>query len=325
MKNLGMIVLMIIIGCIPIIAQKENKDSYLVNAKSCFDKGEYQKARSYIIKYAANDGDRKIAKELSTKCQSCEDYLSKANAAYVNGEILTAEQYYIKLKELNPKHPGIREAIDKCKKRISGAEEAAGAVESSLKKTDKPKSSIKEYWNSLSKIFKDDSYIESGKNEFTACGFGGGYPGNVAINFEYRGGGVIGYGLYGEIGLDLTRIDYEPNGEYKDDFIHKTFRYAGGIKFYPYKGFFIDAGYGTIAKTSAKVTKDLQIYRNLGDEEKKKISDQISIGYGWLFHVGCISVSKKSGSFFSVSGGIAYDVVNKETVPSINIKVGPAW
>lgn len=342
----GMTILMIIIGCIPIIAQKENKDSYLVNAKSCFDKGEYQKARSYIIKYATNDGDRQIATEFSTKCKSCEDYISKANAAYINGDYGTAEQYYIRLKELNPKHPGIREAIDKCEKRISGAKDVAGTVESSSKQSAKPASARKNYLKSFSNIFKDYSYINSGKNEFTAWNVGIGYPWNIVTGFEYRGGGVIGYGLYGDIGIDFTRITYEEySGHYVwkggtdtelikdsrafDHILKKDFRWAGGLKLYPYKGFFIDFGYGTIASTSARVEKKvIGTPYAFADDHKEEIFEQISVGHGWLFHVGCISVSNLShggGGFFSVSGGFAYDVVNEETVPSINIKFGYAW
>ncbi len=198
-------------------------------------------------------------------------------------------------------------------------------------------------------IFKDDSYFESKKNNYIAWNIlGAGYPWNIVSGIEYRGGGVIGFGIYGDIGLDFTSITYEEyNGHYiwvggtntefvKDTraFSHvckTTFRYAGGLKFYPFKGLFVDIGYGTIASTSARVEKMVTgtPYAFVDKNEAEEIREQITVGHGILFHAGYNLVtgdlSKKAGFLFGINGGLSYDVVNKKTSPSINIKFGIAW
>ena len=197
-------------------------------------------------------------------------------------------------------------------------------------------------------IFKNDSYCERKQNNYIAWNIiGAGYPWNIVTGFEYRGGGVIGFGIYGDIGIDFTKITYEEyNGHYvwkggtdtelvKDDrafdyVVKKDFRWAGGLKFYPYKGVFVDFGYGTIASTSARVEKKVMgTPYAFADDHKEEIFEQISVGHGILFHAGYNLVtgdlSKKAGFLFGINGGLSYDVVNKKTSPSINIKFGIAW
>lgn len=338
--------------CMSLIAQDNTREDDLTKAYNCFWKGEYQEARSFIKKYATKDGDRKTATELSEKCKSCEEYLNKANTAYIEGDLGAAEYYFIKLRGLNPLHPNIQQLLDKCQAKSSDSATGVESVTSPPTLEHEPTlktSFFKNLIDNLSNLYcmRENSYCRSKKNEYIAWGVGGGYPWNIVTSFEYRGGGIVGFGLYGDIGVDLTIISYEEfNGHYhyignnqtevikgQRAFSHiskYTFRYAGGLKFYPYKGLFLDFGYGTIASTSAKFEQWVQNPSdNVSFSKEEQIREQVSVGHGWLFHVGYTSVSNLSagtgGVFFCINGGLSYDVVNKEMTPSINIKWGFAF
>jgi len=325
-----MLLFVCVIGCMSIYAQNETKEYYLTNAKIYFDKGEYQEARSFIVKYAIKDGDKQIAKDMSAKCKTCEEYLSKANAAYVEGDRWTAEQYYTKLKELNPQHPNIQQLIDKCQKKTTkgGAGILVGSSANNQLIYEQGNSQVvttnsKEKQHRKS-VFKDESYSGSNKNKYIAWNIVGvGYPWNIVSGVEYRGGGVVGFGLYGDIGADFTSTSV---GKYGHCTI-TNFRYAGGLKFYPYMGLFLDFGYGTIVPTTADVQYSYYLY--IGKDDKREIRKMISTGHGLLLHAGYNLVtgdlSKNAGFFLGFSGGLSYDVVNKKTSPSINLKFGMAW
>lgn len=310
-------------------AQNYSKNDLLSFAIECFEKGEYQEARLYIKKYASfdlNDGDKKLVMELSSKCKSCEECQNKANTAFIEGDHSTAELFYIKLKALNPNHPNIQQLIDKCRKQTT----ENALVDQSVT----PPSQRKQIFHSLGSnlenfksllLDKDNDYCRSGKNEYIAwCWAGTGYPLNFVNSIEYRTGSIIGFGLYCDIGVDLTKVTVKNtffSDNHYDDFIMKKFRFVGGVKFYLHKGMFLDCGYGSIVPATADV--EYSYYGNLGDDEKTAISKMVSTGHGWLFHIGYNYSSKPY--FVGFSGGFSYDVVNKKTAPSINLKIGVAW
>lgn len=315
-------------------AQNYSKNDFLTFAIECFEKGEYQEARSYIKKYASfdlNDGDKKLATELSSKCKYGDEYLNKAKNAFIEGDLETAEQYYIKLKELNPKHPNILQLIDMCHKQVTQNSSVTRSVTPQTMYT--PKSKV-----SLNSIFQSNEY-------FAWNILGGGYPWNVITGFEYRCGI---FGLFGDIGIDFAKIEVinvdktgykwdpisnttSPIYEDKDysSLCKKNFRYAGGIKIYPYKDLFFAFGYGTIAQTDAEVRCYDFTFYDWDDDIVERVYKMVPNGYGWLFNIGYNLVpdfsSKSSDFFLGVSGGFSYDVVNKKTVPSINFKIGVAW
>ena len=325
--------------CILPIHAQDTKEHYLANAKTCFEKGEYQEARSFIVKYAMKDGDKQTAKELSTKCKSCEEYLSWANSCYIEGDFWTAERYYTKLKELNPQHPNVQSLIDKCKKtKDTKIEDGISINQTQVQPsnpTNRTKGKVKSSLKSFKSFLLDNEYCRKKQNKYFAWGIlGGGYPFNAVSGFEFRGGGIIGLGLYSDFGVDFTRItvnDYHSSYGTKvyDDISHvckTTFHYDIGIKLFPYKGLFLDFGYGSIAPVSTEV--DYEYFSESDEDDKSKVRKMVSTGHGWLFHVGYNYVSKYNDSgqfFFGFNAGWAHDVANDKKYPSINLKLGMAW
>lgn len=346
-----LILLVCIISSLSVQAQGYSKYDYLSMAMARFENGEYQEARSYIQKYASfelNDKEKKLAMDLSSKCKSCEDFINKANTEYIEGKLAKAESFYIKVKELNPTHPNIQQLIDKCHKVPT-----ASAVNQNQEKTKgesfaTPPSKTSKHsfsFNSFLQPFQSLNSIFQGDEYFAWNVLGAGYPWNVVTGFEYRCGI---FGLFGDIGIDFKKIEVinvdktgynwdpvsnttSPIYEDKDYFslCKKTFRYAGGLKIYPYKDLFLAFGYGTIAQTDAEVRCYDFTFYDWDDDKAEKVYKMVPNGYGWLFNIGYNLVpdfsSKSSDFFLGVSGGFSYDVVNKEYAPSINLKIGVAW
>ena len=323
------------ISSLSIFAQTDPKNDFLTSAKTCIEKGEYQNARSLIVKYAANDGDKQIATELSSKCKSCEEYLSKANTAYIEGDLWTAEYYYTKLKELNPKHPNIQQLIDKCQNTKNVKKEPAPVQQPTVQTQVQSNSSttlMKEKGKSSHKSLKsflfDNEYCKNKQNKYIAWScVGAGYPMNLVSGIEFRGGGIIGLGLYSDFGADFTRItvnEYHMSNDV-EHCLKTTFHYDIGLKLFPYKGFFLDFGYGSVAPTSAEV--DYEGYYN--DNDASKIRKMVSTGHGFLFHIGYNYVGKYNEGlarfFFGFNTGFAHDSVNEKKYPSVNLKIGCAW
>ena len=200
----------------------------------------------------------------------------------------------------------------------------------------------------------DNSYCHANKNRYVAWSIAGaGYPWNLVTGIEFRGGGIVGVGLYGDIGMDFTTVEYSYRNvydvtyndfyDYNDKCVKVSFRYAGGIKFYPYKGLFIDCGYGTIATTREAVSfktisdndypnsPDYYNTSNSGlskNTREAKAKSLVHSSHGVLFHAGynlVTDLSNGAGFFLGLSGGASYDVINKVFAPSVNLKIGVAW
>lgn len=229
------------------------------------------------------------------------DYSEYLDSTLVNlkkGNCDAAQKFYNVYKELaGDSKPSIEVLIEDCKKEKQQKEEKH-----------KSKSSM-----------MDNSYCYANKNRYVAWGIAGaGYPWKLITSIEFRGGGVVGVGLYGDIGMDFTNIEYYR--PYQAQTLKTSFRYAGGIRFFPYRGLFIDLGYGTISKPSISLTGGY--YSE--DGAKKAVTSS----HGLLFHAGYNLVTDLSygvGFFMGISGGTSYDVINKEFAPSINLKLGIAW
>lgn len=236
------------------------------------------------------------------------DYSEYLDSTLVNlkkGNCDAAQKFYNVYKELaGETKPSIEVLIEDCKKEKQQKEE-----------NHKSKFSI-----------MDNSYCNANKNRYVAWGIAGaGYPWKLITSIEFRGGGVVGVGLYGDIGMDFTNIEYKTYSVYGDTYRTQTlktsFRYAGGIRFFPYRGLFIDCGYGTISKSSISLT---DVYYSSDATAKKAVQSS----HGLIFHAGYNLVTDLSygvGFFMGISGGASYDVINKEFAPSINLKLGIAW
>ncbi len=231
------------------------------------------------------------------------DYLDKALKEIELGNCDAAQKYYNVYKELaDETKQSVEVLIEDCKKEKQKSEE-----------------NHKSKFNLL-----DNSYCHANKNRYVAWGIAGaGYPWKLITSIEFRGGNVIGVGLYGDIGMDFTNLDYAVrtyDGFYRTQTLKTSFRYAGGLRFFPYRGLFVDFGYGTIATSS--ITLDGYY---LEDSSAKKA---VKSSHGLLFHAGYNLVTDLSagvGFFLGVSGGTSYDVINKEFAPSVNLKLGIAW
>lgn len=216
------------------------------------------------------------------------NYLDESMKELGKGNCEGAQKLYNVYKELSGQSkPSVQVLIDDCK-----------AEKKMSKKSNKTGVDL-----------EDNSYCRDGKNRYVAWGIAGaGYPWNLVSGVEFRGGNLIGVGFYGELGMDFTACSYHYQ---KYEETATFFHYAGGIKFYPYRGLFLDAGYGTISKPVDKSEKS-----NVGHS------------HGVLFHAGYNLVTNLSGGygfFLGVNGGASYDVINKVFAPSVNLKIGIAW
>ena len=154
---------------------------------------------------------------------------------------------------------------------------------------------------------------------------GAGYPWNLTTSFNFRYGGIVGFGLYADLGLDFTHVNVK-NGLSSSEYSYTTytsFHYAGGLKFYPFKGIHIGAGYGSIQKPKVDVTYDYG-YEFDADEAKsvrKMISDVNS--HGLFVHTG-YDLSYYM-FYMGFNAGCSFDFNHKTINPFVNIKIGVAF
>jgi hypothetical protein len=239
-------------------------------------------------------------------------YLHKALQKLEEGDCEAAQKSYNIYKELDGEEkPSVQISIDDC---FAGKQQQSNSKKSKIDLT-------------------DNSYCKANKNRYIAWTISGaGYPWNLVTGIEFRGGNIIGIGLYGDIGMDFTSVTavYTEYSKTHDVYGHTTktsFRYAGGLKFYPYKGLFLDCGYGTIAPATAKVQYNFG--GSIDSNEAKTIREKVTTGHGILFHAGYNYVTELPtpglGFFLGVNGGASYDVVNHVFAPSINLKFGMAF
>ena len=146
------------------------------------------------------------------------------------------------------------------------------------------------------------------------------------MSIESRFGGLMGLGLYADFGVCFTDVTVEDSDHEFDNVIKKMIKYVGGIKIYPYKGLFIDCGFGTISKPEEYV----YMYRfySFVDDDVETVKRKVNTSHGIFIHIGYDYVDDLSdggGFFLGISGGASYDLINKEYSPSINLKIGYAW
>lgn len=194
-------------------------------------------------------------------------------------------------------------------------------------------------------------YLSENRNKYVAWGIiGGGYPGNLITSIEARFGKIVGFGLYGDIGIDFTSVSYIYRNttdfyygtfhDYSGNCTKTAFRYTGGIKFFLYEGLFLSCGYGTIAQPKADVSFNTHtdsdyshssgyVEHTLGIEKCEQLAkDLVKNSHGLLLLAGynlVTDLSETTGFFLGISGGVSYDVINKAYAPSINLKIGVAW
>lgn len=233
-------------------------------------------------------------------------YLNKAKEQLSKGECEKAERNYRHYKELaHDSLPQLHRQIQEC---IRVQTEAQHHVDTEIVfvpvqvSTSEPKDEPKKE-NKFKDFLKDrnNPYCKAGRNRYIAWTYiGGGYPWNLGMGVELRGGGILGVGGYADVGMGLSWLNAQETVV--------SFRYVGGIRLY-YKGVFLSLGYGSVALTN-------------------KTADYEIGGHGLYSHIGYNGVSidrDGNGPFWGISGGIAYDVVNKLLYPSVCVKLGWAF
>ena len=176
----------------------------------------------------------------------------------------------------------------------------------------------------------DNPYCKAKRNRYIAwtC-VGAGYPWDVTMGIELRAGGILGIGGYADIGVGISRYQFKYMINQDNDIIsnkkvnvHPRFGYAGGVKLY-YKGLFLSLGYGSISRVKPVSLE----YDSVDDYWEHSADDLLKIekGHGVHINVGYNLCTSANGFFLGISGGIAYDVVNKIVVPSFKLKLGIAF
>ena len=190
--------------------------------------------------------------------------------------------------------------------------------------------------------FKCGTKSRNGKSYVAWAIAGGGFPWNVTSGISSRFGGAVGIGFYGDVGVDFTRITvaysyahYEDKYSGYDHVTRGTFRYAGGINFFPYNGLYLACGYGSIVKPFADVEYQGDPPSSMdGEYDDYKIAIRKKVPsptHGLLLHIGydIVSTERFNGNghafFLSINGGVSYDMTTKEYMPSVNLKIGCAW
>lgn len=287
--------------------------------------------------------------------QDAEHYLNLAKQELYNNNCHAAQSFYYVYKRLSQDSiPSLEAQIKEClnpkksdnsSKRMEGGNKIVGEkneVTHKLRSKPKEESKFVSLWKD-----RDNPYCEDGRNEYFAWAIASaGFPWKVTSGVELRGGGILGIGGYADIGVDFSRfsVKYIINDYYDYDFNHNSdnyddskahtisnlqkrvyFSYIGGVRVF-YKGLFLSLGYGSISREMKPVTFECD-YVNYRDIEQQEQRDEylvkIGHGHGLHFHVG---YNLRYDLFFlGVSGGIAYDVVNKIIYPSFNLKLGMSF
>lgn len=209
---------------------------------------------------------------------------------------------------------------------------------------------------------KNNDYINNRRNKYVAWGIAGAtYPWDLNTSIEFRYGNTVGFGLYGGVGMGFTKLDVSnynnlhqwirPN---YDKEVHCNFSYSAGLKFFPYRGFFIGCGYGSYIKYPMSIecpedyiNKKIAQYNSDGyfvgnveapdyeatgkrnEEFCEDVLKNRKMNHGMQFILGYDFVSKmvdtNVGFYLGVKGGIIYDIKNKAIVPLAGLKLGLAF
>lgn len=183
------------------------------------------------------------------------------------------------------------------------------------------------------KRLNDNDYVYNGRNKYVAWGVAGAtYPWNVNTSVEFRYGHTIGFGMYGEIGCGVSKLNITNysmvakyyGGKFGDiqGELFGFFSYSAGVKFFPYRGLFIGCGYGSYLKYPHNFEYP-ENYLSFNYDyckdamHKPNHGMQFILGYDFVF-------GKDGGFYLGVKGGIIYDIKNQAIVPLVGLKLGGA-
>lgn len=162
-------------------------------------------------------------------------------------------------------------------------------------------------------------FFTNGHNSYLAWGLlSGGYPLNAGTSFFGRHGGIIGIGYYLNLGFDFggkPTYNYESIHDYNNI---TYWHYSAGLKFFPYKDFFLSVGYGTLGCQKTNDFNDSEgHWGTTGWRQSKGL--QFTTGYD------IIGNNKSWSGILSIDAGLSYDTFMAKWKPIINLKFGIAW
>ena len=166
-------------------------------------------------------------------------------------------------------------------------------------------------FDDIGKILKkvNEPFFAKKKNNYMAWGIlNTGYPLTFGTSFAGRHGNFVGVGYYLSLGVDPAI----------ENFSVAPLSYQAGIKFFPYKSFFLSAGYGTLGCEKMSTYNDSDgFWRTEGLRQ----------GEGLILMAGSDVTGNlnRGGVFLSLGAGITQDTFTKNMAPFINIKFGVAW
>ncbi len=167
-------------------------------------------------------------------------------------------------------------------------------------------------------------------NHIAWSGVTASYPLSVTTGINGRHGKTVGFGWYANVGIGWRSVkvsEWETTSYYSDTYVpaenyYKNkpyFAYEAGVKFYPYKGAFLSLGYGTLGTPcdyAYSSFKEWQSATEAGNELwKKQVNSGMIAKVGWDFMVF------DGLWYFSVNGGVGYDLTNKTWTPAFSVSL----
>jgi hypothetical protein len=138
------------------------------------------------------------------------------------------------------------------------------------------------YRNGKEEIFgiqiprRSEKYFSNGKNEYNSLSLGFGEShGYFGLRFQHRWGGIQGWGYHAGIGISPFGTSEHP----------ATINFSAGVKYFFYKGWFIDLQFGTFPADKMITTKtDTNKYYNYHDSVRTAYGPSLMIGGDWFFN-----------------------------------------
>lgn len=216
-------------------------------------------------------------------------------------------------------------------------------------------------WKSYS---RNKSFYDNSQNNYIGWGLiSTGYPWRFGTTINGRHGGIVGVGYYLSVGIDIikqTVLPYNSEPITDESWIHYNslyhrssereiptyyhdheaygyyvpFHWAVGIKFFPYKTFYLSCGYGTIGgynqlQDFAAVISTMDQYGYYDymysfDCYKRQLQNK-----GLILNIGADIVPNTQGEnpqsvdfFMTVNAGVSYDFEHHRWDPSIGVQMG---